>query len=259
MIHQQVSVIAALTTPSAIAAKVATATIPIVFTTIGDPMQIGLVASLSRPGGNLTGVTILNVEIVPKMLELLHQVVPTATTTAVLVNPTNPNAETLSTSLQVAARTLGLELNVLRASTERDIDKPFATLIPLRVGGLTRNRLRTGGKPSARLSPPIWRRCASATLHPPRRPRYKLMTLATDEAGGHVHPSLGVRQQTRNQATSEIRYPQTGSLCHAYAQVRNDRDRQNSVATRNPLLTHGGRHGREITICKNGQPPCCFH
>jgi hypothetical protein len=65
--------------------------------------------------------------------------------------------------------TLGLELNVLRASTERDIDKPFATLIPLRVGGLTRNRLRTGGKPSARLSPPIWRRCASATLHPPRR------------------------------------------------------------------------------------------
>jgi putative ABC transport system substrate-binding protein len=169
LIHQQVSVIAALTTPSAIAAKVATATIPIVFTTIGDPVQIGLVASLSRPGGNLTGVTILNVEIVPKMLELLHQVVPTATTTAVLVNPTNPNAETLSTSLQVAARTLGLELNVLRASTERDIDKPFATLIPLRVGGLTRNRLRTGGKPSARLSPPIWRRCASATLHPPRR------------------------------------------------------------------------------------------
>ena len=156
LIHQQVSVIAALTTPSAIAAKAATAIIPIVFTTIADPVQIGLVASLNRPGGNLTGVTILNVEIVPKMLELLHEVVPTATTMAALVNPTNPNADTWSTSLQVAARTLGLELNVLRASTERDIDKHFATLIPLRVGGLTRNRLRTGDKPSARLSPPIW-------------------------------------------------------------------------------------------------------
>jgi putative ABC transport system substrate-binding protein len=136
LIHQQVSVIAALTTPSAIAAKAATAIIPIVFTTIADPVQIGLVASLNRPGGNLTGVTILNVEIVPKMLELLHEVVPTATTMAALVNPTNPNADTWSTGLQVAARTLGLELNVLRASTERDIDKAFATLIPLRVGGL---------------------------------------------------------------------------------------------------------------------------
>jgi len=136
LIHQQVSVIAALTTPSAIAAKAVTTTIPIVFTTIADPVQIGLVVSLNRPGGNLTGVTFLNVEIVPKMLELLHEVVPTATTMAALVNPTNPNADTWSTSLQVAARALGLELNVLRASTERDIDRAFATLIPLQVGGL---------------------------------------------------------------------------------------------------------------------------
>jgi putative ABC transport system substrate-binding protein len=136
LIHRQVSVIAALTTPSAIAAKGATATIPIVFTTIADPVQIGLVASLNRPGGNLTGVTILNVEIVPKLLELLHEAVPTATTMAALINPTNPNAGTWSTGLQVAARKLGLELNVLRASTEDDIDKVFATLIPLRVGGL---------------------------------------------------------------------------------------------------------------------------
>jgi putative tryptophan/tyrosine transport system substrate-binding protein len=136
LVRRQVTVIAALTSPSAIAAKAATAIIPIVFTTIADPVQIGLVASLNRPGGNLTGVTILNVEIVPKMLELLHEVVPTATTMAALVNPTNPNADTWSTGLQVAARTLGLELNVLRASTERDIDEAFATLIPLRVGGL---------------------------------------------------------------------------------------------------------------------------
>ena len=136
MIHRQVSVIAALTTPSAIAAKAATATIPIVFTTIADPVQIGLVASLNRPGGNLTGVTFLNVEIVPKMLELLHEVVPTATAMAALINPTNPNADTWSTSLQVAARTLGLELTVLKVSADRDIDTAFATLIPLRVGGL---------------------------------------------------------------------------------------------------------------------------
>jgi putative ABC transport system substrate-binding protein len=136
LIHRQVSVIAALTTPAAVAAKAATATIPIVFTTIGDPVQIGLVASLSRPGGNITGVTYLNVEVGPKLLELLHEVVPTATTMAALVNPTNLNAETLSRSLQVAARTLGLELHVLNASTERDIDTAFATLVQLRVGGL---------------------------------------------------------------------------------------------------------------------------
>jgi putative ABC transport system substrate-binding protein len=136
LIHRHVSVIAALTTPSAIAAKAATTNIPIVFTTIADPVQIGLVASLNHPGGNLTGVTFLNVEIVPKMLELLHEVVPTATTMAALVNPTNPNADIWFTGLQGAARTLGLELNVLTASTERDIDKVFAALIPLRVGGL---------------------------------------------------------------------------------------------------------------------------
>jgi putative ABC transport system substrate-binding protein len=136
LVHHQVSAIAALTTPSAIAAKAATTTIPIVFTTIADPVQIGLVASLNRPGGNLTGVTILNVEIVSKMLELLHELVPTATAMAALINPTNPNADAWSTSLQVAARTLGLELNVLKASAERDIGGAFATLIPLRVGGL---------------------------------------------------------------------------------------------------------------------------
>src|SRR4051812_41791977 len=103
---RQVSVIAALTTPSAVAAKAATGTIPIVFSTIGDPVQIGLVASLRRPGGNITGATYLNVEVGPKLLELLHEVVPTATTVAALVNPTNPNAEILSNSLQVAAGTL---------------------------------------------------------------------------------------------------------------------------------------------------------
>jgi putative ABC transport system substrate-binding protein len=129
-------VIAALTTPAAMAAKAATATTPIVFTTISDPVQIGLVASLSRPGGNITGATFLNVEVGPKLLELLHEAIPTATTVAALVNPTNPNADTLSRSLQDAARTLGLQLHVLNVSTDRDIDTAFATLVQLRVGGL---------------------------------------------------------------------------------------------------------------------------
>src|SRR4051812_28032378 len=96
LIDRQVYVIAALTTPAAAAAKAATTTMPIVFTTISDPVQVGLIASLSRPGGNITGATYLNVEVVPKLLELLHEVVPTATAVAALVNLTNPNAEALS-------------------------------------------------------------------------------------------------------------------------------------------------------------------
>jgi putative ABC transport system substrate-binding protein len=136
LIHRQVSVIAALSTPAALAAKAATATIPVVFTTIGDPVQIGLVASLGRPGGNVTGVTSLNVQVGPKLLELLHEVLPKATVVAQLVNPTNPNTETLSRELEAAARTLGLQLHVLRASTESDIDAAFATLVQLQAGGL---------------------------------------------------------------------------------------------------------------------------
>jgi putative ABC transport system substrate-binding protein len=120
--------------PAARAAKAATATIPIVFTTISDPVQIDLVAGLSRPGGYVTGVTLLGVEIGPKLLELLHEVVPKATNLALLVNPTNPNSETESRNLQAAARKLGLQLDVLKASTERDIDAVFATL--LRANGL---------------------------------------------------------------------------------------------------------------------------
>jgi len=136
LIQRRVAVIAALTTPAAMAAKAATTTTPIVFTTIGDPVQIGLVASLSRPGGNVTGATYLNVEVGPKLLELLHEAIPSATTVAALVNPTNPNADSLSRSLQAAARTLGIQLHVLNASTESDIDTAFATLVQLRAGGL---------------------------------------------------------------------------------------------------------------------------
>ena len=128
LVRHEVSVIAAASTPAALAAKAATTTIPVVFTTISNPVQIGLVASLSRPGGNVTGVTQLNVEIGPKMLEVLHEAVPGATSIALLVNPTNPNSETLSNSLQAAARTLGLELHVIPASTDGDLDTAFAAM-----------------------------------------------------------------------------------------------------------------------------------
>ena len=123
-------------TPAVLAVKTATTTIPVVFTTSSDPVQIGLVASLSRPGGNVTGVTQLNVEVTPKRLELAHEIVPTATNIAVLVNPTNPNAQTLSKDAEAAARVLGLQLHVLLASVASDFDTMFATLIRLRAGAL---------------------------------------------------------------------------------------------------------------------------
>src|SRR5512133_443107 len=130
-------IVAVTGTPPALAAKAATATIPIVFATGGDPVALGLVDSLNRPGANLTGVATLTVELAPKQLELLHELVPTATIIALLVNPTNPtNAETISQDMQAAARTLGLQLHVLHASTERDFDAVFASLPRLRAGAL---------------------------------------------------------------------------------------------------------------------------
>jgi putative ABC transport system substrate-binding protein len=136
LIRRQVTVIAATSTPAALSAKAATTTIPIVFTMSGDPVKLGLVANLSRPDGNVTGVTQLNVEVGPKRLELAHELVPTATTIALLANPTNPISGTLLRDLQAAARSLGLQLHVLPASSERDIDGAFATLARLRLGVL---------------------------------------------------------------------------------------------------------------------------
>jgi putative tryptophan/tyrosine transport system substrate-binding protein len=133
LVHRQVAVIVT-NSPGMLAAKVATTTIPIVFTTSGDPVELGFVASLARPGRNITGVTQLNVEVAPKRLELMHELVPTATIMAVLVNPAYPSAEIQSRGMQAAARTLGVQLRILRASNERDIDDAFATLAQLRAG-----------------------------------------------------------------------------------------------------------------------------
>jgi len=127
----------AANTFGALASKAATTTIPIVFITAGNPVELGLVASLSRPGGNVTGLTALSVEVGPKRLELLHELIPTANIMALLVNPTNPRlAEPLSRDLQAAARTLGLQLHVLHPSTEGDFDTVFAAIRQLRAGAL---------------------------------------------------------------------------------------------------------------------------
>jgi len=130
-------VVAATDTPSALALKDLTSTVPIVFYISSDPVEAGLVASLNRPGGNLTGVTNLNLEIGPKRVQLLQELVPATTVIALLVNPTNPVlAEAIGREGQLAARTLGLQLRMLHASAERDFDAVFATLVQLRTGGL---------------------------------------------------------------------------------------------------------------------------
>jgi putative tryptophan/tyrosine transport system substrate-binding protein len=136
LVQQKVTVIAATTTPAALAAKAATSTVPIVFTTGEDPIKLGLVASLRRPGGNVTGSTQLSVEVGPKRLELARELFPGATTFALLVNPANPLAATVSKDLQAVADTLGMRLHVLHASTEADFEAAFATATQLRVAAL---------------------------------------------------------------------------------------------------------------------------
>ncbi len=137
LVHRQVAVIVATSLPAALAAKAATTTIPIVFETAANPVKLGLVASLNRPGGNVTGVTQLAEEIAPKRLELLHELLPKASVLALLVNPTaSAIAEPQSRVVLSAARALGVELNIVNASTERDFDAVFTKLTELRAGGL---------------------------------------------------------------------------------------------------------------------------
>jgi putative ABC transport system substrate-binding protein len=135
LIRRKVAVIVAGGGPSAVAAKIESMTIPIVFSTAADPVEIGLVASMSRPSGNITGIRNLNVEAWPK-IELLHEAVPAAIIMAELANPANPNVEAISRERQAAAHSLGLEFHVLFASTEREVEGAFASLRQLRAGGL---------------------------------------------------------------------------------------------------------------------------
>jgi putative ABC transport system substrate-binding protein len=137
LVARGVNVIVTGGTPATLAAKAATATIPIVFILSTDPVEAGLVASLNRPGGNLTGITALNVELAPKKHELMHELLPAVTVMGLLVNPTNAvAAERETRDLQAAARALGLQLHVLHASTERDFETVFARLVQLRAGAL---------------------------------------------------------------------------------------------------------------------------
>jgi ABC-type uncharacterized transport system substrate-binding protein len=129
LVRRQVAVIATVATASTFAAKAATTSIPIIFSITEDPVKLGLVATLARPGGNATGINILSGELVAKRLELLRELVPSAARVAVLVNPTNAaNTETTLRDVELAARTIGLQIQVLNASTSREIDAAFAAL-----------------------------------------------------------------------------------------------------------------------------------
>src|SRR5262249_12904614 len=127
LVRRQVSVIAAFGPGAAFAAKAATTTIPIVFGVPNDPVRLGLVTSLARPGGSLTGVNFFTVELTAKRLGLLRELLPNATRVAVLVNPTSPDAETTLSDVDAAARAMALQIRVLKASTSREINEAFAT------------------------------------------------------------------------------------------------------------------------------------
>jgi len=136
LVRRQVAVICGATSGAVQAAKNATTTIPIVFSIGGDPVAMGLVASLNRPGGNLTGVANLNAELTPKRFELLRELIPGMTAVGALVNPSNPNADFETREMQQAAGALGLQLHLLHAESERDLEMDFAMLVRLRARGL---------------------------------------------------------------------------------------------------------------------------
>jgi putative tryptophan/tyrosine transport system substrate-binding protein len=176
LVQRRVSVIAA-NGPAALAAKAATATIPIVFTAGFDPVEIGLVARLNRPGGNVTGHSILDVELGPKRLEVLRELMPTATTIAALINPTDTRrAAIIASTFQATARTLGMESHVLHASTDRELEDVFTVLSQTRPGGLV-----IGGDPffNSRTH-----QLGSLSLHHAIPAAYQFRTFA--EAGGLI-------------------------------------------------------------------------
>ena len=170
LVGRKVDVIVTSGTPAARAAKSATSTIPIVFASGGDPVELGLVANLAQTGGNLTGVGFVDVELMPKRLELLSELVPTAGVIALLVNPNNSDTERIMRDMQEAARAKGLQLHVLKAGTEGEIDAAFASLTQLQAGALvvstdsffTNHRKQLVALAARRAVPTIYRRRAYA-------------------------------------------------------------------------------------------------
>jgi putative tryptophan/tyrosine transport system substrate-binding protein len=136
LVRRGIAVLAAFAPPTAVAAKSATATIPIVFFIGGDPVKLGLVASYSRPGGNITGVGGLTIDLVPKRLELLRELVPKADSIAFLVNSSNPTSETQIQSMREATRALGLKLDIHRATSEHELNAAFAKISQAQAGSL---------------------------------------------------------------------------------------------------------------------------
>jgi putative ABC transport system substrate-binding protein len=137
LVAHQVAVIATVGgVPAALAAKAATSTIPIIFSVAADPVKLGLVGSLARPNGNATGVSFLSVELEPKRLELLHELLPKAAVIALILNPSNPQAETQSQEMKDAALALGHRLSVFNASTDPEIERAFAAVVQQRAGAL---------------------------------------------------------------------------------------------------------------------------
>jgi putative ABC transport system substrate-binding protein len=136
LVRRKVNVVAALTTPAALAAEAATTTIPIIFDTAGDPVRLGLVASLNRPGRNVTGVAWLGSELVAKRLGLLRDLIPKVTLIGLLVNPNDPRMKTQTKDMQEAAHGLGLQIHILNATSEGEINSAFAKLAELRAGAL---------------------------------------------------------------------------------------------------------------------------
>jgi putative tryptophan/tyrosine transport system substrate-binding protein len=136
LVGHKVDVIVTIAVAPSLAAKNATSTIPIIFYGVSDPVGLGLVASLARPGGNLTGFSNISSQLTPKRLELLSELVPQAKVIALLVNPNNPGTDPLIPDLQVAARAKGVQLPILKASTEGEIDAAFASFVDLQAGAL---------------------------------------------------------------------------------------------------------------------------
>jgi len=172
LVRRQVTVIATLAN-GALAAKAATATTPIVFVLAEDPVRLGLVASLARPGGNLTGINFLSGELLAKRLELVRELIPAATRVAVLVNPNGPNSETTLRDVQSAARTIGLEIQVLNASISREISSAFATLCTSDP-----TRFSSTSTPSSPVGESNWSTWRRATRSPPHIRGVSLWTSA---------------------------------------------------------------------------------